>query len=240
MREMRGADWRTMRSMALVCALCVAVGVAENARAAIVNGDFETGDLSGWAVDLAADNGPSDVPGTATVETVDGSLRAVLTAASDVYVDLESGQPQSYSLAKISQIVTLADAATVAVDISGSYSAIPAAFSPGGIATIGITLTNTANQSSHTLLHIGSFYSGFVTLHSFDTLTVAAMLPAGEYRLEAFAIANNEGNLESGGSVEASLTLDNFRLLPVPEPSALVLLVMAACALPLMARRFRR
>jgi hypothetical protein len=226
-----------MRQSLFCAAVLSLMLVAAESRAAIVNGDFETGDLSGWTVDLAADNGPSDVPGTATVETVDGSLRAVLTAASDVFVDLESGQPQSYSLAKISQIVTLADAATVAVDISGSYSAIPAAFSPGGIATIGITLTNTANQSSHTLLHIGSFYSGFVTLHSFDTLAVAAVLPAGEYRLEAFAIANNEGNLESGGSVEASLTLDNFRLLPVPEPSGLLLISLAALCLIAKARR---
>lgn len=228
-----------MRQTLLCAAVCFCslVAVVES-RAAIVNGDFETGDLSGWTVDLNANYGVIDVPGTAKIETIDGSFRAVLTAASDVYTDFDNDS-DSRSLAEISQTFTLSESATIAVDVSGSYAATPAPFSPGGEAVLQILLLDAATDNWLFFpLRIGSFHDGYDTSYSFDTLTVASVLPAGDYRLIAHAIANNNGNLNPGGSVYASLTVDNFRILAVPEPSGLALCALAMLgALPMLRLR---
>jgi len=217
-----------------LCAVVVGcVFASDLTRAAIINGDFETGDFSGWSVDLDADNGANDVPGTAQVATIDGSFRAVLTAATNVFAD-PGNEPYSNSLSEISQPFTLTEAATIAVDVSGNFEAVPAPFWPGGEAILQVFIADTNSNAIFYPLHIGSFNSGYHTIYSFGPLTVAKVVPAGDYMLVAHAIASNNGNLDPGGSVFAQLTVDNFRVLAVPEPSALALLVMAACALPLI------
>lgn len=210
-----------------LCAVVVGcVFASDLTRAAIINGDFETGDLTGWSVE-------ADPEASVAVQPIDGDFAAVL-AGAPVGPRID-GLDSSYSLAILEQPLTLTEGATLAVDMALAYD-LPVNY--GQILTT-IWVETLDHNTRHQLLQ---FYRESDNLHalqgSFSQVVSAVIPAAGDYTIVATISLLNP--VIGDGNTTGALTVDNFRLLAVPEPSGLLLGVLAAIgALPLIGLRRR-
>lgn len=182
----------------------------------IPNGDFETGDFTGWGPQPGGT--PGNV-GVASVEFVDGSYRAVIQTivADGPGVSggemLTSSSPLTWGNGKILQF-----------DASYSY----ATDSLGALVSFEVT---TSSQYSLILLH--AMQEDFTPLSGSSPMTTYFM-PWDGKAIDVFPTVFTQNS----GSVSLTVILDNFQI--IPEPSTWVLVATALCALPLVVRRQRR
>jgi hypothetical protein len=189
---------------------CIQPGVV---AAAIINGDFETGDLTGWETRSAANN--SLCHGLESVQATAGNHYALLDAQAQTEWTYDPYTEQwtsvfGWAFASINQAVTVAvgDKVTFDYTCDTAYdeSVMTVWRDTALLDTVPLSYSETWTSGSYTFKDAGSLYIEFSTALS-------------------------------GGS--ALVGIDNVKLASVPEPGALVLLAIGATICGTFAR-FRR
>ena len=171
------------------------MSVASPALAGLIpNGDFATGDFTDWTIVT------SSTPGSASVQLLDSSYRAVLSAAG--------GQEGQEFIGLRSSQFDISRPSLIEVDASFSYSV-----ESGGPGVIAIMSGLDSPYFAPIVLDFADGTSGSVAT---QTYSVLATIP-GTYTLVSFVASATSGNL--------TLIVTNFRVVPIPEPSTMALCV---------------
>ncbi len=202
----------------IVFSLVLIVLASARASAGLIpNGDFETGDFTGWLPQIGS--GPLG-SASASVDFLDGSNRAVLT------VEIESGLG-----AVAGELFTTTDTASwgsgkvVQFDLSYSYETN----------SIGANVFLAA-PSATTLIFLNVTQADATPLSGSSPTTTYSM-PWDGNAFNLFPSILTE-DAEAASGVSLTVILDNVRL--VPEPSTCVLFASALFVAPLLARRRRQ
>jgi hypothetical protein len=217
----------TIRSIALGLAAAAALSVPASA-AGLVNGGFETGDLTGWSfsdgfvqVVTSADDAIQTPPFGEHFTPTGGAFFAQLTAGVDV---------GTYSL--LSQDFTVSGSAKVSGDAAFlAFDSAP--FNDDAYVRIFNSATNEVVFASD-VLTVGDFG------HTDWTHFTSGLLSAGTYTLEA-GVKNDPGG-EGDNSASSELLVDSLSVATtggVPEPSSWMLLIVGFGGLGTMLRRRR-
>lgn len=189
----------TLAAALLFCSTCAFAG--------IINGDFETGDLTGWG------GQENNYSGTTTVSLVDGDYAAVLQV--DGQADTSNTAPTAQYLAFLAQSFILETPGTISFDWKGSLESIfTESAGYGGAVSVVITIDGQNTAGLHA--------SGVVLVEQPWT-TVTKALNAGPHSIYV-TLARDVLEAE----VAASIYLDNFHMVTVPEPSSALLLLLGA------------
>ncbi len=168
--------------------VALVLGVVSPAQAGLIpNGDFETGDFTGWDVQT----------NYASVEYIDGSYRAVFA------LDVASGPGgPSAELLTATPPQNWGPGTLLQFDMSYSY----ASNDPGAVLLISV-LTAEANEALLNLTQVDS------TPLSGTSPTTTYTLPWSLGGIDVFATAFAPGT----GSASLTVILDNFRIIPEPS-----------------------
>ena len=194
------------------------LALAGRSSAEIINGDFETGDLTGWDVFI---NGPTI---SADVQDFGGNKKLV--------IDFSNGG--NGDVAIVSQQINIVGTKQVlfSFDYEGAVtSPFPTEPDSGGLTTYFLG----AGAIDVKAAIDGTVQPGQTV--SFGPATFSAVLPPG-----AYIVAVNVGI--DIGPVSGQFVIDNFQFTPVPEPSSAVLLsiggaLASLCVLRSQSRRSR-
>lgn len=213
-------------------AFMAATGFASPAHAELIsNGDFETGDLTDWGT-----YGFEQVNGAkaaTSVGFVNGSYRATLVASAET----ASGKSWSRGHIEIASKVFAVDVPSrLRFDASYFYTNVGDSSHIQIFAGAYGETPNTVGFSSARPIVID--WTGGSTNGAVGTTTYFAILePQQEYLVYAAVGAFNEGT----GSANVTLIVDNFRILPIPEPSTISLSISGlACLAWAYRKRLRR
>jgi hypothetical protein len=198
--------------------VALALGVVSPVQAGLIpNGDFETGDFTGWSPQIGS--GPLG-SANASIEFLDGSQRAVLT------VEIESGVG-----AVAGELFTTTDTASwgsgkiVQFDLSYSYTTN----------SIGANVFLAAPSAS-TLIFLNVTQTDATPLSGSSPTTTYSMPWDGNAFNLFPSILTEDADAASG--VSLTVILDNVRI--VPEPTTLLLTATALVGVPFFASRRRR
>jgi hypothetical protein len=203
----------------LLSVLMFTVAICE-APGQIVNGDFETGDLTGWTVNSLVT--PPSVPIGVTVDLVNGSLAADMSF---------SGNAAGNFAGSLLQDFTLTHAATVSFQTMLHLSSTVAANQSPGHQTIDVIGYDLDHHLSETFVHAESSRLGPYLIDVHQPIVAEVALSPGDYELLLLMHLSTVDGAETIGR----LTLDNFAL--VPEPGSALLATFAFAGLVAWARR---
>lgn len=193
----------------IASALCFGIARADM----VTNGDFATGDLTGWSAS-----------GNVSVQLIDGSHRAVMdvTVALGSIAELDSEQ------------FTVTRPSLIEVDALYSYNIQPGDLLVyGGLAAVPIGAGLIGQTDLLTGATVFNGVNGPLGL-SAPTQTFSMPIDPGTYKIMMGAFVMGPG------TSEVTFNVTNFRIIPVPEPSAIVLGALGLAGLFLFARRKRR
>ena len=225
----------------LVKALAVVVASASLAVAApielVTNGDFETGDFTGWTVTNQGEgNWLIDIPGTAT--PLSGSQTAANPAGGSFYAVTDQPFFGTHSLTQTivvpagSQVVISFD--YFVNDWGGAgplgnvldHNIVPTQFATADILTAGAGAFDTGAGVVANLVYDGGGTPPTGNAYTTFLLDITALVGGGGTFQLRFAESDNQGNLNFG--------LDNVSVLatptPVPEPGTFGLLAAGLAA----------
>jgi hypothetical protein len=179
------------------------------ARAALINGDFETGDLTGWRTIVAP-----EPPGSASVQFIDGSHRLVLDTG--LYISGLVTAIQDFTLeGKKPYLLSLDFSATFDARAGGDIGAILYQVASGQVMAGGVV--------------------GASKLVTIPTTTLTAVLQPGKNAI-GFSV---ETIGDPQFPVSGTMTIDNIRLTQIPEPTTLSMIAVGLVAITLAMRRKR-
>lgn len=210
---MRGV-MRLVASIGMAWGLAAAVPAA--AQEQVVNGDFETGTLSGWTTgnqggSFCCDNRFASGTGVATSGTYSNTLNAIGGTYS-AFGDFD-GDPQNIWLRQLLQSTGPVSSATLSFSFSvmGGYNGAPRVFSAGLLDSGGSSLATLYSYD----VPLDAYYWGPVTNVSLDITSAYNGLAAGDYYLDF------NRYVPSGYQGPGMFALDNVSLMTVPAPFAL-------------------
>lgn len=202
--------------------------VAESRAGIIPNGDFETGDLTGFhPLTPGLANGGT---GNVLVQFLDGSHRAVINAtAGPSTPSLSAGN--AYMNSDLPFTVNVASLFEFDASYSYSTTATDSDAIRANLGLVGIT----ASPVNSFLQYPISFVISGPGTGSIPDTSFSLPVPPGSYSIATDVHAFNGTN--PTGSSSITLVVDNFRIVPVPEPSTIAL---AISGLACLAWRYRR
>lgn len=205
LRHMFGA-WM----MAAACVACAALP----AEAGIVNGNFETGDFTGWDVNDSVVS-PA-VPIAASVTSFNGSYVGQLEYA---------GNQEGLFEGSISQDFTALEGQFLYYRLFMRMGSDAAEGQPSGQQQFTGRLTNLDTLSELPFVTYTTPGTGpFLAILNFGTANINTPLSAGNYRLRFATRLNNT----AGPNTQFLMRLDNVRL--VPEPATWLIAVVGSVA----------
>lgn len=185
--------------LAVACVACTATPV----RAGIVNGNFETGDFTGWDVNSSVL--PPATPMSAAVTTFNGSQMAQFEYAGNQAALVEGS---------ISQDFTALEGQFLHYRLFMRMESDAAVGQPSGQQQFTGRLTNLDTLSELPFVTYTTPGTGpFLAILNFGTANINTPLSAGNYRLRFATRLENP----TGPNTQFLMRLDNVRL--VPEPS---------------------
>ncbi|MGE0406963.1 MAG: PEP-CTERM sorting domain-containing protein [Candidatus Korobacteraceae bacterium] len=194
------------------------------ARASIVNGDFETGDFTGW--DINDSVVPTAIPISAAVSTFNGSQVAQMQYAGDQAGILAGAISQDF-VASAGQLLKFQMYMRLESDAATGQ--------PSGNHIFRGSLTNLDTNSTLPFVTYTTPGTGpFMTIFNFGTYGINTPLSTGNYRLRFSTELNNV----AGINTQYLFRLDNVRL--VPEPATWITGLVGALALTCVAWRRSR
>ncbi len=223
--------------LACAAALCAA---PVSLRASIVNGDFATGDLTGWETYDPLDFLPMTVLPGVVESDGGGGFQARMTATQPPAKAPAQFGTLVFHATSIFQSFTLAEPATLAIDWEATLESLPGSSSEPGSA---FALAQLSDVGGFVGLPVkfttdDFFDIGGIQIQS-PLSTALFKLPAGTYKLELFS-GTDSVPADGEASASAELVVHNVYLLPIPEPATWLLLALAVPALACAAARRRR
>lgn len=201
-------------ALALGGAALVCAAAGGSARAAIVNGDFETGDLTGW---VFTSNAP-----TVAVTNVGGDFQAEI----DFPISVGIGE-----LGELQQTFSIAEDGWLSFD----YSAFINVHRQGLAGTFGFQIYNA--DTFENVAHAGASRAAPGTA-TIPESTLRLRIPApGNYLFTAGVYGDRPSLIPAEDWSETRLTLDNVSFSTVPEPATWLLAGLAAAGVWGMRRR---
>lgn len=207
-----------------ITALVLACATGTLANAAFVNGDFETGDLSGWTVTLT-ENGATAAQGAVQVD-IDGPGALGTNFAANFSVGRAVSTITNVAGILLTQDMVLTAGVQYTFDFDwAAYRSSGGANTQGGVFDMMVNGVSIASQAAGSTSAAAPKY-GHVTAQFTPTTTGTHTVGAKIGR--PFTIP-------SPTAPNLFQAVDNFTMSPVPEPSAL--LALGAGALILLRRR---
>lgn len=224
-RTSRAAErgWSPMAGSALALLLAFAATLAE-AHVGIVNGNFDTGDLTGWTADSLVT--PPSVPIGVTVDLVNGSLAADMNF---------SGTSAGNFAGSLLQDFTVATAGTLSFQFGINLSSTVANGQSPGLQTLDVLLANLTNNSTSPFAQAESPALGPYSIN-FANITGHRALSPGNYELRFLMNLTTVDGAQTMGRI----TVDNVTLTPEPASWLLALLGAAAMLARLACHQVRR
>lgn len=206
---MSGFKWATL------CAF-VTLATTQPARAAITNGDFETGDLTGWTTE-------ADVPPEATLSVQD------INGSNQLVFDM---QPAPFQMiVEASQTFSVEAPRYLSFDYSGSLTVNDA----GRPLYFSAVITDLSTNNFTGILALEQLTAGTLSVPE-STYTGATKLAPGNYKI-VFSFSDLGGSATP--SPQGQVLIDNVQLI-VPEPASIASGLVGAGILGLAATRLRK
>jgi hypothetical protein len=216
-----------MRIVLVLLVALAAMPSPHHARAGIVNGDFQTGDLTGWVANSLV--GPSDIAIPVGVTVVNGSPAGTLSYSGTAGGQFVGSLLQDFSITTTSKLQ---------FDITFVLSSTVAQGQSPGLQSAEVDVIDLLDDSIVSRIQAqgpetGPYTFGVGNLTRNPYLRTSSFpMPPANYELRLLLNLTNP----AGPLTQGLLTIDNVVLLPEPSTFALAALGFAA----LVAWRWRR
>jgi len=211
------------------------------AQAAIVNGDFATGDLTGWETYDPADFLPATVLPGVVESNGGGGFQARFTATQPPAKAPAQFGELAFHATTITQTFTLVAPATIAIDYEGFLKAATGVSDVGRV-SIQANIMGDATGNVFRITNFDPDYAPYGLGEIDQTVSPATgtmKLPAGTYTL-AIEAGTESVPADNTASASAELIVHQVYLLPIPEPATGLLLAIAAPAIAAVILRRRK
>lgn len=228
-----------MRIQLLVATVILSSFISRANGAGIVNGDFETGDLTGWEYSEP----PGTLPGTATI---------IAEPSGNHYLELRAN---SNRFGLLQRQIEITGPSRVSFEISG-WVTIPLDYRPiSPFINAWVSPRAAWSASFNSPLEPHQLGDEFSFRPVFDPTGLNpppprdVVIPDGTYYIDvsipglyslAFGVAGSRLDGPSSPASDARLTIDNITLTPIPEPSTLAMALGGLTISGLVAPRRQR